>query len=408
MTLSTTEPAKLQIQLTQLPPLSLYVHIPWCVRKCPYCDFNSHPIQEILPETRYVEAMLRDLEADLPKVWGRKIRSIFIGGGTPSTFSAAALDTLLAGIRARLPVLPQAEITLEANPGTVENSQFTAFRDLGINRLSLGIQSFADAALQKLGRIHDRHTAVQAIMAAQAAGFAQVNVDLMFGLPQQTLEQALQDLQTAIDLAPTHISWYQLTIEPNTVFFQQPPPNLPDDDQLWDMQSTGRTLLAKYAYEHYEISAYARAQQYCQHNLNYWQFGDYLGIGAGAHSKLSDAAHNHIYRFAKIKHPRRYMDGLQVTLPDNQAVMTEQRVLQPDEIGLEFMLNALRLRTGFNAKQFIAHTGLPLEQVKAPLTTACERGWLMQTDMREDTHFFPTEMGQRFLNDLLELFVPAA
>ena len=426
---------------TSLPPLSLYVHLPWCARKCPYCDFNSHQARAAIPEADYVAALIADLEHDLPRVWGRPVRSIFIGGGTPSLFSPAAIDGLLSGIHARLPVMPDAEITLEANPGTSDTERFKGFRDAGVNRLSIGIQSFDDQKLKALGRIHDRGQALRAAEAARAAGFDNVNLDLMFGLPGQTVDQALADLRTAIAQQPAHLSVYQLTIEPNTLFHARPP-TLPDDDILWAMQEQLQALLAANGYRQYEVSAYARAGHECRHNLNYWIFGDYLGIGAGAHAKLTDAGGGPqgrgsaagsttpgeddskdgggravsgtaaeeveprreqrpgmpgaaITRLWKVKQPKDYLiraSGLDV-------IGGEQRLTER-EAGLEFMLNALRLTNGFNASLFEERTGLSLDAVQAPLARARSLGLIAW----ERNTIRPTERGQRFLNDLAALF----
>ncbi|EIJ42447.1 putative oxygen-independent coproporphyrinogen III oxidase [Beggiatoa alba B18LD] len=382
---------------TTLPPLSLYIHIPYCVRKCPYCDFNSHEVNDALPEQAYIDALIADLEQDLPKVWGRTVSSIFFGGGTPSIFSPDAIDRLLMAIRSRIRVLPQAEITLEANPSTVDNARFQGFRQAGINRLSLGVQSFSDTALQALGRVHDSKIALQAIEAIHQAGFKQFNLDLMFGLPQQTVELALTDLNIAINAQPSHLSWYQLTIEPNTWFYHHPPV-LPDDDNCWDIQNAGQTLLAAQGYEQYEVSAYARNQQYCQHNINYWTFGDYLGIGAGAHAKISDAATGTITRYSKQRHPRTYIETAQTTA----VLATQQSITKADAI-FEFMLNALRLNAGFELSLFTQHTGLSPSCLSDYLTEAQQRGWLTQTGEQIQT----TPTGQRFLNEVLTLFIPS-
>ncbi|MDT8384454.1 MAG: radical SAM family heme chaperone HemW [Gammaproteobacteria bacterium] len=384
-------------QFTTLPPLSLYIHLPWCVRKCPYCDFNSHEqkAQGELPELAYVEALLRDLEQDLPRIWGRRIISVFIGGGTPSLFSPEALDRLLSGLRARLVINADAEITLEANPGTAEQQKFRDYRALGINRLSIGVQSFHNDALQRLGRIHGRDEAIRAAEMAHAAGFDNFNLDLMFALPSQTAAQAAEDVTTAIDLEPTHISYYQLTLEPNTLFHAQPPV-LPDNDLAWQMQQAGQEQLATADYAQYEVSAYARPQRQCAHNLNYWQFGDYLGIGAGAHAKITDAAQQNITRLAKLRHPQRFMD----TAGTPKGIHSE-RVLSRNEVGLEFMMNALRLNAGFETALFAAHTGQPLLLLEPALRTAEETG-LIERDLKQ---IRPTEKGRRFLDDVLTLFV---
>lgn len=387
-------------QLTTLPPLSVYVHIPWCVRKCPYCDFNSHEMKgrepkDALPEGAYVDALLRDLEQDLPRVWGRRVVSVFIGGGTPSLFSAEAIDSLLSGLRARLAINANAEITLEANPGTAEQARFSEYRAAGVNRLSIGVQSFDDDLLQGLGRIHGRREAIAAAEMAHAAGFDNFNLDLMFALPQQTPAQASEDVATAISLEPTHISYYQLTLEPNTLFHVQPPV-LPDEELAWQIRQAGQYQLAQAAYGQYEVSAYAKPERQCSHNLNYWQFGDYLGLGAGAHSKISDAAQQSITRLAKQRHPQAYLE----TAGMPAGVQTE-RVLTRADAGFEFMMNALRLNQGFAPALFTAHTGLPIQQLETPLRQAEERGLLEWTL----EHIRPTEQGARFLDDLLALFI---
>ena len=387
-------------QFTRLPPLSLYVHLPWCVRKCPYCDFNSHALnshtlKDGLPEDAYVDALLRDLEQNLPRVWGRRVISVFIGGGTPSLFSPEALDKLLSGMRARLSIQADAEITLEANPGSAEQAKFREYRALGINRLSIGVQSFQNEALQRLGRIHGRAEAIKAAEMAHAAGFDNFNLDLMFALPQQTHDKASEDVATAIDLEPSHISYYQLTLEPNTLFHAQPPV-LPDNDLTWAMQQAGQGQLAKAGYAQYEVSAYAKEKHQCAHNLNYWQFGDYLGIGAGAHGKITDASQQTITRLAKQRQPRTYMDSA-----GTPRGIQSERPLTRQEVGLEFMMNALRLKEGFDTGLFIAHTGQQLSLVDKPLVQA-EQAGLLQRSAR---HIQATEKGQRFLDDLLALFV---
>lgn len=391
------------LQFSESIPLSLYIHIPWCVRKCPYCDFNSHALRQSdeLPERLYVDALLADLEADLPRVWGRRVDTVFIGGGTPSLFSPAAIDRLLSGVRARLPLRPDAEITLEANPGTVEQGRFAEFRAAGISRLSIGIQSFNEQHLQALGRIHGRPEAIRAAQSASQAGFDNFNLDLMYGLPEQTQAQALDDLRTAIELAPSHISYYQLTLEPNTLFHRYPPP-LPDDDVLWDMQERAQALLAEHGYRQYEISAYARTDQpavdrRCSHNLNYWRFGDYLGIGAGAHGKLSDMAEGAIYRLWKRKNPRDFLN-----YAGQDTNLGGLNRLSEAELPLEFMLNALRLSDGWPLQLFQQRTGLELGAIQAALHEAETRGLLRLTADRAGV----TELGQRFLNDALQLFMP--
>ncbi len=378
-------------------PLALYVHLPWCVRKCPYCDFNSHEAgHNALKEKAYTQALIRDLDTELPRIWGRKVSSIFIGGGTPSLFSATVLEQLMADLRARLNFYPDIEITLEANPGTAEAEKFHAFRELGINRLSIGVQSFADEKLKRLGRIHDAAEAHAAIRMAQAAGFNEINIDLMFGLPDQTIEQALSDLQTAIAHKPQHISWYQLTLEPNTVFYSKPPV-LPEDDLIWDMQQQGQALLAQHGYEQYEISAYAKPGHRCAHNLNYWQFGDYVGIGAGAHGKITDVTAGAITRTARHRIPERYME-----LAGTEAATAERKTLAQEDITLEFMMNVLRLKDGVSPSIFMQRTGLPINTVQNQLQEAEARG-LIEWNI---SSLKPTEQGQRYLNDLLQLFMP--
>lgn len=385
------------LNFTQPIPLSLYVHLPWCVRKCPYCDFNSHEAGlASLKETAYVDALIRDLEFELPHIWGRRITSIFIGGGTPSLFSAKAIDRLLAELRARLNFRPDIEITLEANPGTAEAEKFYGFREAGVNRLSIGVQSFNDEKLQRLGRIHDGSEAKTAIAMAHAAGFAELNIDLMFGLPAQTMDEALRDLQLATDYGPSHISWYQLTLEPNTVFYAKPPV-LPDDDLIWQMQDEGQQLLADRGYAQYEISAYARDGRQCAHNLNYWQFGDYLGIGAGAHSKLTDILAGKVMRTARHRLPERYL-----ALAGTDAAITDRRQLNRVDLKLEFMLNALRLKNGVPPALFLQRTGLPISHVQKELLVAVSKEWI-EWDINT---LKPTDIGQRYLNDLLQLFMP--
>ncbi len=381
--------------LHSLPPLSLYVHIPWCVRKCPYCDFNSHQHNNDLPEHEYVAALLSDLEQELPLVWGRQVSSIFFGGGTPSLMSAQAMDDLLCGIRARLPLHPMAEITLEANPGTAEAARFRDYRNLGINRLSIGIQSFNDQALTKLGRIHNADDAKRAVEFAFNAGFDNLNLDLMFGLPEQTIDQAITDLQQAIALKPTHLSHYQLTLEPNTLFHHQPP-TLPDDDDIWQMQDACHTLLAEHGYRHYEVSAFAQANRQCQHNRNYWEFGDYIGIGAGAHGKISDAQYQTITRRWKVKNPRDYLQHA-----GSEHALAGKQQLSPQEAAFDFMLNALRLNDGVPTALFSQHTGLPITLIEKPLKLAEDKGLIEWNIQR----IAPTDLGKRFLNDLLTLFL---
>lgn len=381
---------------TTLPPLSLYVHIPWCVRKCPYCDFNSHAAKQDLPEREYIDALLRDVERELPDVWGRTVETVFIGGGTPSLFSPEAIERLLSELRARLSMKPDAEITLEANPGTLEQGKFQEFRAAGVNRLSIGAQSFHDDALERIGRIHDRRAALRAAEMAHAAGFDNFNLDLMFGLPGQSLAAAMEDLDTAMALEPTHLSWYQLTIEPNTLFAHHPPV-LPDDDALWSIQEQGQARMEGRGYTQYEVSAYARQGFQCRHNLNYWQFHDYLGIGAGAHGKISDAYAQRIRRRWKQKHPQTYMDQA-----GSMAATVGEAELSAADARFEFALNALRLTDGFQRERFSATTGLPDAYLQAPLARALEQG-LVES---EANRIRPSERGRRFLNDLLAYFLP--
>lgn len=377
-------------------PLAIYVHIPWCVRKCPYCDFNSHAAPTVIPEQSYVDALVADLEQDRPKVEGRCVTSVFIGGGTPSLVSPGTIQYLLRELHVRLEIRPDVEVTLEANPGTVEQGKFRDFRAAGINRLSIGVQSFNDGHLSHLGRIHDCGEAIRAVEIAQAAGFDNINLDLMFGLPEQSPAQAQADIATAVALGPSHISHYQLTLEPNTLFHRYPP-SLPDDDLLWEMQEGCQARLLNSGYTHYEVSAYARAGWRCRHNLNYWQFGDYLGIGAGAHSKLTDAVNGRISRFCKLKNPRDYRRHA-----GSPRCRSGERVIAPQELGLEFMMNALRLTEGFSTALFSERTGLPIEQLQPVLMEARDRRLLQW----QGEQIRPTPLGRRFLNDLLVMFMP--
>jgi putative oxygen-independent coproporphyrinogen III oxidase len=378
-----------------LPPLAAYVHIPWCVRKCPYCDFNSHAAGPSLPESEYVQALHADLRADLHYVHGRKLTSIFFGGGTPSLFSAQALERILADLEREVGFADGIEITLEANPGTFEQAKFRDYRSLGINRLSIGVQSFQADKLKALGRIHDGDEAVRAADMARAAGFDNFNLDLMHGLPGQSLEDALYDLDIAIAQQPTHLSWYQLTVEPNTVFWNQPPV-LPEDDILWDIQEAGQALLAANGYGQYETSAYAQPDRQARHNLNYWTFGDFLGLGAGAHAKLSDPQ-GQILRSWKTRLPKDYLDSA-------KAFQAGSRPLSVDELPFEFLMNVLRLTAGVPAELFTQRTGLPLASLDAARREAESRG-LLQADPQR---LVPTPKGQLFLNDLLQLFLPDA
>ena len=375
------------------PPLSLYIHLPWCVKKCPYCDFNSHAAQR-LPEAAYIDALLLDLERALPDIWGRRIHTVFFGGGTPSLFSAEGIDRILTGVRTLTQLPPGAEITLEANPGTVEAGKLAGFREAGVTRVSLGIQSFNPRHLQALGRIHDDTEARRAAELA-ATHFDTFNLDLMFALPGQTLAEAMADVDTALTFRPPHLSAYHLTLEPNTPFGHAAPTNLPDDDLAADMQQSIEARLAEAGMQHYETSAYARPNHASRHNLNYWQFGDYLGIGAGAHSKLS--FHDRILRQMRTKHPLQYMDAVA-----QNARIADARTLTRDGLPFEFMMNALRLNEGVPAALFEERTGLPLNVCTAALERARSRGLLE----RDATRLKPTLQGQRFLNDLLELFLP--
>lgn len=377
-------------------PLSLYIHIPWCVRKCPYCDFNSHRAEPGLPEADYIKALLEDLEGQLGSVAGREIETIFIGGGTPSLFSAESIHALLQGVRDRLPVVPAAEITLEANPGTAESDKFKGFRQAGVNRLSIGIQSFNPAHLKALGRIHGREEALLAAQMARSAGFDNFNLDLMFGLPQQTLEQALADLQTAIDLNPTHLSFYQLTLEPNTVFHKYPP-SLPEDDSLWAIQQAAQARLAEQGFRQYEVSAYARPDMSCRHNLNYWRFGDYLGIGAGAHGKITDMQTGTVTRTTRIKHPQHYLQA-----SGDPARQGACEVIPRESLRFEFLMNALRLREGFEQGLLTAHTGLPINTLEPELSACLEDGLLE----RDGQQIRCSAHGFNFLDTVLQRFLP--
>jgi len=380
------------LNLSALPPLSLYIHWPWCVRKCPYCDFNSHEAKGEVPEQEYLAALRADLEMALPLIWGRKIYTVFIGGGTPSLMSAAGMDQLMSDLRSLLPLDGAAEITMEANPGTFEAEKFKSYRASGINRLSIGIQSFNSAHLQALGRIHDSDEARRAVDIAHA-NFDNFNLDLMYALPQQTLAEARQDLETALSYAPPHLSLYHLTMEPNTLFAKHPPP-LPDDDMSADMQDMIADMTSAAGYGHYEVSAYAQPGRQARHNLNYWQFGDYLGIGAGAHSKLSFP--HRVLRQARFKHPRAYMDAVKAGNP-----VQEEREIGREEMGFEFMLNALRLQGGFEPNLFAERTGLAMNVIEKALNAAEAKGLLY----RDHLLIKPTELGQRFLNDLQEMFL---
>ncbi|CAD1795210.1 oxygen-independent coproporphyrinogen-3 oxidase [Xanthomonas arboricola] len=378
------------------PPLSLYVHLPWCVRKCPYCDFNSHAAKGVLPFEDYVDALIRDLDADLPLVWGRVVHSVFFGGGTPSLFPPEAIDRFLQAAAARLRFAPNLEITLETNPGTAEHGRFDGYRAAGVNRLSFGVQTFDDVALQRLGRIHDSAQAERAITLAQDAGYDNFNIDLMYALPEQTLAQAEHDLERAFALQPTHLSHYQLTLEPNTVFFARPPKGIPDDDAAWDIQEHCQRLLAEAGYAQYEVSAYARPGRQCAHNLNYWRFGDYLGIGAGAHGKISSGAEQHVLRRWKHKHPQSYLASAGST-----ASIGGDEIVPRERLPFEYMLNLLRLHEGFALRDFEVSTGLAASVIELPVARAIAQGWMTAQDGR----VVPTELGRRFTNDVVELFL---
>ncbi|MEE9493653.1 MAG: radical SAM family heme chaperone HemW [Gammaproteobacteria bacterium] len=384
------------IHFAALPPLTLYIHIPWCVKKCPYCDFNSHQKKTALPEDAYISALLEDLETEIPGIWGRTIESIFIGGGTPSLFSAQAIDRLLAGIRARVPLKPGLEITLEANPGTVEETCFAEFRQAGVNRLSLGIQSFQDKKLSALGRIHTSVGAQQAIQIAQNAGFDNLNLDLMYGLPGQTVDDALADLQQALAYTPGHLSWYQLTLEPNTLFYQQPP-KLPGSELIWNIQQAGQQLLQTANFKQYEVSAYCRHRQQCHHNVNYWEFGDYVGIGAGAHGKISDAASQSVKRTTRLRHPDQYLAG-----HDGTRVSAEHHLSSRDLV-FEYALNRLRLLAPFTYADFTAATGLDASRLETGITQAVEKGFLVVNAHNQLIQL--THHGRLFLDDLVADFL---
>ncbi|MEP7041618.1 MAG: radical SAM family heme chaperone HemW [Dokdonella sp.] len=381
------------------PPLSLYVHIPWCVKKCPYCDFNSHAQNGALPVAAYIDALLADLDRDLRNfgaaIGERPLHSVFFGGGTPSLFAPDAIARILDGVGARIALPDHLEVTLETNPGTVEHGRFDEYLRAGVNRFSFGVQSFDDEQLGRLGRIHSAAEAERAIRQAQDAGANNFNLDLMYALPQQTLAGAVADIEHAIALQPTHISHYQLTLEPNTVFAARPPP-LPDEDSAWDMQEACQARLAGAGYAQYEVSAYAKSGRECVHNLNYWRFGDYLGIGAGAHGKLSNAASRRIVRTAKLKLPRSYLERA-----DRGEPFGSVADVAPAQLPFEFMLNSLRLDAGVERFTFEQTTGLRGDSIEAPLAAARARGWLLDDPARLQ----PSETGRRFLNDLIELFM---
>ncbi len=378
------------------PSLALYIHIPWCVKKCPYCDFNSHGQIGELPVAEYIAGLQRDLEQDLPLVWGRTISSVFFGGGTPSLFSGAAIGEILSMASSRLRFAPNCEITMECNPGTVEHDRFENYLSAGVNRLSFGMQSFDDGCLERLGRIHNAEKAREAVCKAQDAGFNNINLDLMYALPEQTLAMALYDVQQAIALAPQHLSHYQLTLEPNTLFAAQPPKGIPEMDDAWDMQEQCIALMAEHGYAQYEVSAYAKPGKRCQHNLNYWQYGDYLGIGAGAHGKISSGESGQILRRWKPKNPRDYMQSAGST-----AGIGGDEYIVPGNRPFDYMLNALRLVDGFSLKDFEYRTGLSTETIAQELQKAFTEQWLSQ----KGDWVKPTELGMRFANDVMGLFL---
>jgi oxygen-independent coproporphyrinogen-3 oxidase len=375
-------------------PLSLYIHLPWCVQKCPYCDFNSHKAAVTLPEELYVGALLQELKDHLPLIKDRTINTVFFGGGTPSLFSGKAINAILTGVKHLMPLKHGLEITLEANPGKVDLASFDDYLSSGVDRLSLGVQSFQNDKLQSLGRIHDRGLAIDAIKMAKEAGFMQFNIDLMYGLPNQSQEDALSDLETALTFGPPHLSWYQLTIEPNTLFHHKRP-TLPDEDAIWEMQLKGQALLKEGGLDCYEVSAYARIGSSCAHNLNYWEFGDYLGIGAGASSKITYTQDENtvIYRFSQVKHPKDYLD------PQKRKIVP--LIVSQKDLAFEFMLNALRLTDGVPTSLFSERTGLPLDAVSSILECARNKGLLCKDDARIKA----TPLGFRFLNDLIAMFL---
>ncbi|WP_394200187.1 radical SAM family heme chaperone HemW [Shewanella waksmanii] len=377
--------------MLQLPPLSLYIHIPWCVQKCPYCDFNSHGQHGELPQQAYVDALLADLAIDLPYVQGRKLHSIFIGGGTPSLFDAAQIKRLLNGVQNAIAFKDGIEITMEANPGTLEHDALHAYREAGINRLSIGVQSFASDKLNLLGRIHDKNEAQAAAKEAQKAGFNSFNLDLMHGLPNQSFDQAMADIEQAAKLQPPHLSWYQLTIEPNTLFHSKPP-TLPDDEALWHIYEQGQKKLAQLGYQQYEISAYAKPGFQCQHNINYWQFGDYIGIGCGAHGKITDIGHQQIFRTVKIKHPKGYLSG--------KDYLFDKNTIEPDERALEYLMNRFRLMAAIPKDEFEQRTGLPASTIETQMQHAATKGLVEISP----NHWQLTAKGSMFVNELLSLF----
>jgi putative oxygen-independent coproporphyrinogen III oxidase len=382
--------------LLQLPPLSLYVHLPWCLRKCPYCDFNSHAVAGHFPADEYIEALLRDVEQDLPLIWGRTVQSVFFGGGTPSLFNAKQYSRLLGGFRALLPFSPRLEVTMEANPGTLEYDGFAAYRDAGINRFSVGVQSFSDTALNAIGRVHGRAEVMRAIESLHAAGISNFNLDLMYALPGQSLRDALEDVQTAISCAPAHLSHYQLSIEPNTAFYADPP-ELPDADLAWEMQGACGEMLLQSGFEQYEISAWAQPGRECWHNLNYWRYGDFVGVGAGAHGKITLLSEQAVRRRARLRHPAAWMEAV-----SSGQGLAEDRLLTPEERVFEFFLNQFRLRCGVRKALFEARTGLPWQHVSERVDQLVARGLAVD----EADWLKPTELGWRFSNESQAMFLP--
>ncbi len=375
-----------------MPPLSLYIHIPWCIRKCPYCDFNSHAVKNAVAENQYVQALLVDLHSDI-KTYGikRPINSIFLGGGTPSLFSPESIDLLVSGIKKQVVLLPDAEITLEANPSTFEAEKFAGFRQAGINRLSIGVQSFNDAILEKIGRVHSANEAIKTAEMARVVGFENFNIDLMFGLPSADLKSSFLDVETAIKLNPTHISFYQLTLEPNTYFYRFPP-KLPDDELTFAIQQQGQNLLEKHDYFQYEVSAYSKPEKQCKHNINYWQFGDYLGIGAGAHGKITENLPDKIYRTQKPKHPENYLK--------NQ--LGNVNTLSKSDLPIEFLMNHLRLKKGFDLAHYEKFTGLNRQTIQ-PILEKCVLEKLL---VSQNEHYHCSEKGWLFLDTILQKFLP--
>ena len=384
------------VSLLRNPPLSLYVHMPWCVRKCPYCDFNSHAVPENLPAEEYIQALVADLEQDLKLVWGRPVKSIYFGGGTPSLFSADQLAAFLSAVRARLDLSPGIEITLEANPGTIEHDSFPAYAKAGINRVSLGVQSFDDDALKRIGRIHGRYEIEQSLQSLKLAGITNFNIDLMYALPGQSPAQSKRDIELAINACPAHISLYQLTIEPNTVFAAQPP-SVPEDDSAWDMQQIGLDMLEAAGYGQYEISAFALKDMYSRHNMNYWRYGDFLALGAGAHGKITTPSDGKVQRYAKHRSPKRYLKGL-----ENGDWHAERRFLDSEELIFEFFLNQLRLKQGVYIDDFSVRTGLLWQMVESRVQKAVEKGLLEVNGNRIIT----TGLGWKFVNDIQQMFLP--